>query len=290
MLKFVLLAFYNYIKSVPTSEKTHSMEYTPLYSLMPNFITMASLFFGCQQFICAINHNWSALISYCVMSALLDVMDGRIARMMDAASRFGAELDSLADIVVFGVAPAFAMYNFSLHKFSSKISWSIAVLYIMCIAIRLARFNTQDIQNNSNIFSNHGLSVGLPAPMCAASVYLPILLFKITGAQFFTNFLFCSCIIVVTSCMAISTIATPTLKKFYIKSELKIFYMLLVILIFLATYMFFWYSLMSIMCAYYISILVCHFKFRKIKKLNKQPDTSAEKPKMISHDKSNPGQ
>lgn len=132
--------------------------------LLPNLFTSASMFSGFFSIIIAFNSNF-VLAAICIyLAAIMDFLDGRIARLTNTQSSFGAEYDSMADIVSFGVAPALIIYFWSLKNLN-KFGWAIAFIYLSCVALRLSRFNSHidhDLTFNIRYF------VGLPCPAAAA--------------------------------------------------------------------------------------------------------------------------
>ena len=141
--------------------------------LFPNVITLLALAVGLSSIRFAIEGKWELAVTAIIVAAILDGFDGRIARMLNATSTFGAELDSLADFVNFGVAPVIVIYLWSLHTFKYKLlSWGAVLLYNSCMAIRLARFNTAMI---NEILPKH-FFVGVPAPIGALLVLAPVML------------------------------------------------------------------------------------------------------------------
>ncbi len=114
----------------------------PFYSLIPNIITIAALCFGLSAIKYALDGNWEKSLSFLIISAFLDVMDGRIARYLNVTSDFGANLDSLADFVNFGVAPPLIIYSWVLSGSPIKaLGWGAVLIFAICTAMRLARFN-----------------------------------------------------------------------------------------------------------------------------------------------------
>jgi CDP-diacylglycerol--serine O-phosphatidyltransferase len=152
-----------------------SSKYRPSFlfiKLFPNVITLLALAVGLSSIRFAIEDKWEMAVVSIIIAAILDGFDGRIARMLNATSTFGAELDSLADFVNFGVAPVIVLYLWSLHTFKYKLlSWGAVLLYNSCMAIRLARFNTAMI---NEVLPRH-FFVGVPAPIGAILVLLPII-------------------------------------------------------------------------------------------------------------------
>ncbi len=145
----------------------------PLIYLFPNLVTIISLCFGMSAIKYSLEARWELAVGLLVTSAFLDGMDGRLARMLNASSKFGAELDSLTDFINFGVAPAFILYNWSLQYFPVKvIGWAVALIFTICGAFRLARFNSglalDDVKMDK-------FFVGIPAPCGAGLTLIPIM-------------------------------------------------------------------------------------------------------------------
>lgn len=131
--------------------------------LLPNLFTTAALFSGFYAVISAMNKNFEAAAIAIFAAMVFDGLDGRVARLTNTQSKFGAEYDSLADVVSFGVAPALVMFSYSLQSLG-KFGWTCAFIYVACAALRLARFNTQIDVTDKNIF------VGLASPAAAALI------------------------------------------------------------------------------------------------------------------------
>jgi CDP-diacylglycerol--serine O-phosphatidyltransferase len=150
----------------------------PLSSLFPNVVTIVGLCFGVTSIRYALSSKWEIAVSLLVISAFIDGMDGRLARMLNASSKFGAELDSLADFVNFGLAPALIAYLWSLHAIPVKgLGWAICLLYVICCAIRLARFGAiTSVNDNPNKALTDNLFFGIPAPAGAGLTLIPIML------------------------------------------------------------------------------------------------------------------
>jgi CDP-diacylglycerol--serine O-phosphatidyltransferase len=136
--------------------------------LLPNLFTMAALFSGYYAIVAATQNRFEAAALAIFVAMVLDNLDGRIARMTNTQSDFGAQLDSLADMVSFGLAPALIMYEWALSSMRefgghwSKLGWLAAFIYVACAALRLARFNTQLGKGDKKYFQ------GLPSPPAAA--------------------------------------------------------------------------------------------------------------------------
>jgi CDP-diacylglycerol--serine O-phosphatidyltransferase len=144
----------------------------PVRVLIPNIFTLVGLCAGLTAIRMGIEHRWDLAVAALVFAAVLDGIDGRIARLLKASSRFGAELDSLADFVNFGVAPAIIMFNWALEDLRS-LGWIAVLVFAVCSALRLARFNVSlDATDTPAWKSNY--FVGVPAPAGAIILLLPI--------------------------------------------------------------------------------------------------------------------
>ena len=157
--------------------KTRRFKPVPLRLLLPNLITLLSMCSGLTGMRLAIEGRLDVAIIAILIAAVLDGLDGRIARMMKGTSRFGAELDSLSDFVSFGVAPGVILYVFSLKDLHG-LGWIISLLFASASALRLARFNVM-IDDPDRPLWQKDFFVGMPAPAGALTVLLPIYLFLI---------------------------------------------------------------------------------------------------------------
>src|ERR1700735_5029496 len=144
----------------------------PVRTLVPNVITLLALCAGLTAIRMAFEDRYVLALAAIVFAAILDGLDGRLARFLKGTSRFGAELDSLSDFVNFGVAPALILYFWDLHDLKSA-GWIAAMVFAICGSLRLARFNVMSVDPDRpgpgcNFF------VGVPAPAGAITVLLPI--------------------------------------------------------------------------------------------------------------------
>lgn len=155
----------------------------PLRAFAPNAITLLALCSGLTGVRFAIGQEWSAAITMIIVAGVLDGMDGRIARLLRAQSKFGAELDSLSDVIAFGVAPAMILFLWSL-QYAPKFGWIAALALAVCCALRLARFNSRmdaDFQPHKSA----GFNTGIPAPAGAGLSFVPVYLWLVTGHDLF---------------------------------------------------------------------------------------------------------
>jgi CDP-diacylglycerol---serine O-phosphatidyltransferase len=150
-----------------------------LRAMLPNAITAAALCSGLTGIRFAIDGQWAFAIGLVVLAGVLDGIDGRIARLLNAQSRFGAELDSLADSLSFGVAPALILFLWSLKDWE-RFGWFAALAFAICCALRLARFNAR-IDVDDQPHKSAGFLTGVPAPVGAGLAFTPLYLWIGTG-------------------------------------------------------------------------------------------------------------
>jgi len=158
-----------------SSEKKLRFRPVPVRTLVPNLITLLALCAGLTAIRVAFEGQLELALAAIVFAALLDGIDGRVARFLKGTSKFGAELDSLADFVNFGVAPALILYFWGLHEIKS-VGWIAAMVFAICAALRLARFNVMIDDPNKPAWAGNFFT-GIPAPAGAITVLLPIYLF-----------------------------------------------------------------------------------------------------------------
>lgn len=189
--------------------------------LLPNIATVAALCTGLSAIRFAMLDRFPEAVLAIIIAAFLDGIDGRIARLLNATSDFGAELDSLSDFISFGVAPAIVAYLASLHHFHG-FGWGIILFYSVCMALRLARFNAMNIykkgldQKNLSPTISKGQSkffVGVPAPAGAFISMSPLILDFASEASFFRTPYFYGVMLVLSGILMISRIPTYSFKS-----------------------------------------------------------------------------
>lgn len=160
------MADYNVNSEVPEGKRLAMYIY-----VLPNLMTTGNLFFGFFAIIQALKTNYIYAAYAIVAAAVFDLLDGRLARLTRSTSKFGAEYDSLCDLVSFGVAPGIMLFQWALNPFG-RLGWVACFLFVTCGALRLARFNVQSTRVEKNYFQ------GLPIPMAAGIVASSILAFQ----------------------------------------------------------------------------------------------------------------
>lgn len=158
----------------PAIRRKRRLARLPLRFIIPNLVTLLAICLGLTSIRFAAEEKFEMAAVFIVIAAVLDGLDGRLARALDGTSRFGAELDSLADFVDFGVAPAFLLYFWSLHDIRS-FGWFAAMVFAIAAALRLARFNVMIDDPNKPAWHAQ-FFVGMPAPAGAIAAMLPIYL------------------------------------------------------------------------------------------------------------------
>jgi CDP-diacylglycerol--serine O-phosphatidyltransferase len=155
----------------------------PLRAVVPNAVTALALCVGLTGVRFAIAGEWAYAVCAIVAAGVLDGLDGRIARALKGQSRFGAELDSLADVISFGVSPAIVIHLWSLQNLPRVgWGWAVALAYAACMALRLARFNARiDVEDQPH--KSAGFLTGVPAPAAAGLVVLPIIMWLASNRE-----------------------------------------------------------------------------------------------------------
>jgi len=192
-------------------------------SLLPNALTIFGVCLGLSSIKFAIDLNYTMAVIAIGFAAVLDTLDGRVARLIKGTSKVGKELDSLTDVISFGVAPGFVMYFWALNEVG-KFGWMFVLIYTVCCALRLARFNLTVIEENESWKIN--FFEGVPSPAAAGLVLLPLIL-SLSNLIEFTNYTILSSIaILTTSTLMVSKIPTYSLKRILIPRHYAIFLLL----------------------------------------------------------------
>tara|TARA_X000000368_G_C23030238_1_gene712203 strand:- start:666 stop:1457 length:792 start_codon:yes stop_codon:yes gene_type:complete len=191
--------------------------------ILPNVITLIGVCLGISSIKFSLDQNYSIAIIFLLAAALLDGLDGRIARLIDGTSEFGKELDSLTDFVSFGIAPALIIYFWELNKYG-KIGWAIVLIFSICCVLRLARFNLTQVKKNEQWRVN--FFEGVPSPAGAILVLLP-LIYEISNFELpFSIDRFIPFYVIFIAVLLISKVPTLSFKKITIPRKLTIFLLL----------------------------------------------------------------
>jgi len=197
--------------------------------ILPNILTLVGVCIGLSSIKFAFDGKFELSIIAVIVAGIIDGLDGRIARLIKGTSKVGKELDSLTDVISFGVAPAFIMYFWSLSEIG-RLGWLISLIYVICVALRLARFNVNSEGESSwkdNFFE------GIPSPAGGILVLMP-LIYSFSEIQFFNinNKIIVPILFIVISILLISKIPTYSLKKIVVPRSATIFLLLFIVLYF----------------------------------------------------------
>ena len=233
--------------------------------ILPNAITLIGVCIGLSSIKFAIDGKFAIAIIAILFAGLMDALDGRIARLIKGTSKMGKELDSLGDVISFGVAPALIMYFWNL-QYLDKLGWFVCLTYVVCIALRLARFNVNSDEDPSwkdNFFE------GMPSPAGGIIVLLPLILsFSELGA-FFPNInydLLVPIIFIVVSILLISTIPTYSFKKIVIQRSMTKF-LLFGMVLFFGALLVYTFKVLTVSSIIYLCLIpISYFHHKKIKK------------------------
>jgi CDP-diacylglycerol--serine O-phosphatidyltransferase len=165
--------------------RRHRLRDHSINRLIPNMLTLTALCAGLTSIKFALAGRWELAVISILVAALFDALDGRIARLLDSTSKFGAELDSLSDFISFGVAPALILYLWSMQD-AGRIGWGISLLFSACTALRLARFNTK-LDNADLPAWTARFFTGVPAPAGAALALMPLVGYLRYGSGLFDH-------------------------------------------------------------------------------------------------------
>lgn len=235
----------------------------PLVRIIPNAITITALCTGLTAIRFALSERWEFAVSLILIAAILDALDGRVARFLRVDSAFGAELDSLSDFISFGVAPAVMIYLYSLHLWKGT-GWALALFFSTCMALRLARFNT-NISLPTPDWTKR-FSVGVPAP-AGAFVALSPLMLSFALEENFTSYPFIfGLILFISGLLLISRIPTFLIKNVPIPHHYVRYLLILVALFVAALFSAPWYTLSLGALLYVCSIPISLLNYKRKKR------------------------
>ena len=231
--------------------------------ILPNMLTLIGVCIGLSSIRFALDERFGLAIIAIIFAALIDGLDGRIARLIKGTSKVGKELDSLTDMISFGVAPAFIMYFWKLDTLG-RFGWLLCLIYVICVALRLARFNINSNQEPSwkdNFFE------GVPSPAGGILVLTPLII-SLSGFNFIQlNYdVIVPIFFVMTSFLLISKFPTYSFKKIVIPRRTTIF-LLFGIVLFFGLLLIYTFNVIAISVVVYMILLPISFvHYQKIKK------------------------
>jgi len=233
--------------------------------LLPNILTLAGVCLGISSIKFSIDGNFSLAVKLILFAAILDALDGRIARFIKGTSEFGKELDSLTDFVSFGIAPVFILYFWELNNYG-KLGWAITLIYSVCCVLRLARFNLTKIEETEEWKNN--FFEGIPSPAGGLLILMP-LIYELTNIDIGVNIKnLTPYLTIIIAFLLVSKIPTLALKKISISSRATVFLLLGIGIIFIALLFYTLETLLIFGIIYLISIPVSTILFKNQNKKN----------------------
>ena len=241
--------------------------------ILPNMLTLIGVCIGLTSIRFALDEKFEFAIIAIILAAVIDGLDGRIARLIKGTSKVGKELDSLTDMISFGVAPAFIMYFWKLNTLG-RFGWLVCLIYVICVALRLARFNVNSNQDPSwkdNFFE------GVPSPAGGILVLTPLII-SMTDFNYiqFNYDIIVPTFFIITSLLLISKFPSYSFKKIVIQRKTTIF-LLFGIVLFFGLLLIYPFNVISISIIIYLAVLpISFFHYQKLKKRNEDKNINEE--------------
>ena len=231
--------------------------------ILPNMLTLIGVCIGLSSIKFALDEKFKLSIVAIIFAAVIDGLDGRIARLIKGTSKVGKELDSLTDVISFGVAPSFVMYFWLLNNLG-KFGWLLCLIYVVCVALRLARFN---VSSNEEPSWKDNFFEGVPSPAGGILVLMP-LIFSLSGFDFLiiSYNILVPVFFISVSFLLISKFPTYSLKKIIIPRSMTVF-LLFGIVLFFGLLLIYPFKVITISGFIYLSLIPISFlHYRKINK------------------------
>jgi CDP-diacylglycerol--serine O-phosphatidyltransferase len=236
----------------------------PFRAMIPNAITALALCMGLTGVRFGIGGEWEKALGAIILAGILDGMDGRIARLLRAQSKFGAELDSLSDNIAFGTAPALVLFLWSLQH-APKFGWTAALALAVCCALRLARFNAR-LDAAEQPHKTAGFNTGVPAPAGAGLAFLPIFLWLVTDNDIFRQWPLVMPWTLFVAGLMISSLPTYSWGSIRIRRDWRLFTLAGVAVLGAALLTAPWATLLAIAVLYLLMIPVAFASYARVKR------------------------
>ena len=241
--------------------------------ILPNILTLVGVCLGISSIKFSLDLNFKMAVIFIILAAILDALDGRIARLIKGTTDFGKELDSLTDFVSFGIAPAFIIYFWELNNYG-KLGWAVTLIYSVCCVLRLARFNLTKHGDNESWKQNY--FEGVPSPIGALLILSPLVLELSEIGTIINIPYFIPVFTLLIAILLISKIPTYSFKKIKIRPGLTIFILFAIGVSFVTLMFFTFETLIAFSFLYLLSIPLASFTYFKNKKLNKSENLEEE--------------
>jgi len=233
--------------------------------LLPNILTIGGVCLGISSIKFSIEGNYSLAVTLILFAAILDALDGRIARLIKGTSDFGKELDSLTDFVSFGIAPVFLLYFWELKQYG-KLGWAITLIYSVCCVLRLARFNLTKLDETQEWKNN--FFEGIPSPAGGLLILMP-LIYELTNLNFGLDIKNSTpYLTTIVAILLVSKIPTFALKKISISSKATVFLLLAIGVIFISLLFYTFETLLAFGAVYLTTIPVSIIVYKYLSKKN----------------------
>ena len=232
--------------------------------LLPNILTLGGVCLGISSIKFSIDGNFSLAVIFILFAAILDALDGRVARLIKGTSEFGKELDSLTDFVSFGIAPVFILYFWELNNYG-KLGWAITLIYSVCCVLRLARFNLTKISSQESWKNNY--FEGVPSPAGGLLILMP-LIFELSDLNLNYNLKnLTPYFTILVAILLVSKAPTLSLKKISMSPKTTAFILLGIGTIFISLLFYTFLTLLIFGAVYILSIPVSFLMYKnQIKK------------------------
>jgi len=232
--------------------------------MVPNAVTVLALCCGLSGVFFGIKADWERALGAIVVAGVLDGIDGRVARLLRAQSKFGAELDSLSDNIAFGTAPALILFLWSLHS-APRFGWTAALALAVCCALRLARFNSR-LDAGEQPHKSAGFNTGVPAPAGAGLAFVPVFLWLVTGSLWFRAWYVVMPWVLFVALLMISAIPTYSWSSIRIRSSWRLFALAGIAILGAALLTAPWHTLLAVALLYLVMIPVAVASYARIKR------------------------
>ena len=219
--------------------------------ILPSVLTLIGVCLGISSIKFSMDGNFGFAVLFIIVAAILDALDGRVARLIKGTSEFGKELDSLTDFVSFGIAPVFVVYFWELNQLG-RIGWLLVLLFSVCCVLRLARFNLTKFDENEEWKMN--FFQGIPSPAGGCLILFPIMYDLSLFSNFYKISNLSPYLVVLSSVLLISKVPTFSFKKIVVQRQTTLF-LLLGFALFFVSITQFTYETLTLCCLIYLSLI-----------------------------------
>ena len=242
-------------------------------TILPNMFTLVGVCIGLTSIKFAFDERFGLAIICIIVAGLIDGLDGRIARLIKGTSQVGKELDSLTDVISFGVAPAFIMYFWQLNSLG-RVGWLICLIYVICVALRLARFN---VSSETQASWKDNFFEGVPSPAGGILVLMPLIYSKSELQIINLDYsYFVPALFILISILLISKLPTYSFKKIAVPRRLTIF-LLFAVVLFFGMLLIYTHNVIVISSLLYLTLIPFSiYHFHKLKKKFKNENIDNE--------------